>query len=166
MPVNIQRTGHLVLRVRELERSKRFFTEILGFEQTGDNGKGMLFFSSDFEANHHMLALLQAGPDEAPTPDPQRQIGMLHMAYEVPSFEDLRKAYRIFKENDVQIHQCVFHGITKSIYFFDPDGNQLEVYCNVPEEEYASSVPNPFSWYWSIENELEGAPQKPGSVAP
>jgi len=151
--------------VKDLERSKQFFTDILGLELTGENDKGMLFFSSDFNANHHMLAILQAKPGEAQQPDPQRQIGMHHVAYELASFADLREAYRIFNENGVKIHQCVFHGVTKSIYFLDPDGNQLEVYCNVPNEEYAS-VPNPFSWYWSIEDELRGSPQKPGSVAP
>jgi catechol 2,3-dioxygenase len=165
MPINIKRTGHLVLRVKDLERSKRFFTEILGLQLTGDNGKGMLFFSSDFKTNHHMLAILRAGQGEAPMPEPERQIGMHHVAYELSSFADLREAYRIFKDNGVKIHQCVFHGVTKSIYFHDPDGNILEVYCNVPDEEY-ESMPNPFSWYWSIEEELQGAPQKPGSVAP
>ena len=165
MPINIKRTGHLVLRVKDLERSKRFFSEILGLKLTGDNGKGMLFFSSDFRENHHMLAILQARSVDVPMPDPAKQIGMLHVAYELPSFANLQEAYKIFKQNGVKIHQTVFHGVTKSIYFYDPDGNLLEVYCNVPEEEY-KSVSNPFSWYWSIENELKGVPQKPGTVAP
>lgn len=43
MPIRIKRTGHLVLRVKDLERSKRFFSEILGLPLIGDNGKGMLF---------------------------------------------------------------------------------------------------------------------------
>ncbi len=165
MPIEIKRTGHLVLRVKDLERSKRFFTEILGLQITGKNDKGMLFFSSDFNANHHMLAIMQA-KEEAPMPDPERQVGMVHVAYELPSFAALQEAYRIFKEKGVRIHNTVFHGVTKSVYFFDPDGNELEVYCNVPPEEYKKSAPNPLSWYWSIEDELEGAPQKPGSVAP
>ena len=165
MSINIKRTGHLVLRVKDLDRSKKFFTEILGLELTGENARGMLFFSSNFQENHHMLAIVQAGPGEPRLPDPATQVGMVHVAYELASFADLQEAYRIFKANDVKIHQTVFHGVTKSIYFYDPDGNVLEIYCNVPENEY-QSMPNRFAWYWSIENELEGAPQKPGSVAP
>jgi len=47
------------------------------------------------------------------------------------------------------------------------DSNRLEVYCNVPEEEYRKSVPNPYSRYGAIEDELEGKiPQKAGTVAP
>jgi len=43
----------------------------------------------------------------------------------------------------------------------------LEVYCNVPPEEYRKSAPNPYFRYGSIEDELEGrVPQRPGTVAP
>ncbi|MEK7228520.1 MAG: VOC family protein [Candidatus Binatota bacterium] len=165
MAIKIKRTGHLVLRVKDLERSKRFFTEVLGLPLVGDNGKGMLFFSPDVKDNHHVLAIRQAN-DGAPLPDPD-QVGMEHVAYELASFTELQEAYRIFKENNVKIRHAVFHGITKSIYFYDPDGNMLEVYCNVPPEEYRKSVPNPYSLYGDITAELVGKiPQKPGTVAP
>ena len=165
MAIKIKRTGHLVLRVKDLERSKRFFTEILGLPLVGDNGKGMLFFSTDVNENHHMLAIRQA-KDAAALPDPE-QVGMEHVAYELNSFAELQEAYRIFKENNVKIRHTVFHGVTKSIYFYDPDGNMLEVYCNVPPVEYRKSVPNPYGFYGEIEAELEGnKPQKPGTVAP
>ncbi len=165
MAIKIKRTGHLVLRVKNLERSKRFFTEILGLPQTGDTGKGMLFFSTDFNSNHHMLAIREA-QEGAPMPDPDKHIGMEHVAYELGSFAELQEAYRIFKENDVRIRHTVFHGITKSIYFYDPDGNVLEIYCNVPPDEYNNKVPNPFGFYGSIESELEGAPKKQETVVP
>jgi catechol 2,3-dioxygenase len=165
MSFKIRRVGHLVLKVKDLEGSRRFFTEILGFPQVGDNGRGMLFFSTDVADNHHMLAIRQ-GKEDSPMPDPE-QIGMEHVSFEVGSFAELQELYRRFKENNVKIRHTVFHGVAKSIYFFDPDGNQLEVYCNVPPEEYRKSVPNPYSFYGGIDDELEGKiPQKPGTVAP
>ena len=165
MAIKIRRTGHLVLRVKDLERSKRFFTEVLGLPQVGDNGKGMLFFSTDVKDNHHMLAIRQA-IDGAHLPDPE-QVGMEHVAYELGSFAELQEAWRIFKEHNVRIRHVVFHGITKSIYFYDPDGNMLEVYVNVPPEVYRQSVPNPYGLYGDITAELEGKdPQKPGTVTP
>lgn len=165
MPIKIKRTGHLVLKVKDIERSKRFFTDVLGLPLAGDNGKGMLFFSADVKDNHHMLAIRQA-KDGAAMPDPE-QAGMEHVAYELGSFAELQEAWKIFKENNVKIRHVVFHGITKSIYFYDPDGNMLELYCNVPPEEYRKSVPNPYGVFGNIEDELTGkTPQKPGTVAP
>jgi len=165
MAIKIKRTGHLVLRVKDLERSKKFFTEILGLPVVGEAPNGMLFFSPDVKENHHLLAIRQA-EEGARMPDPE-QVGMEHVAYELGSFAELQEAYRIFKENNVKLRHVVFHGITKSIYFYDPDGNMLEVYCNVPPEEYRKSAPNPYGLYGDISAELEGKlPQKPGTVAP
>ena len=165
MAIRIKRTGHLVLKVKNLERSKKFFTEVLGLPVVGEAPNGMLFFSPDVKENHHLLAIRQA-EEGARMPDPE-QVGMEHVAYELGSFAELQEAYRIFKENNVKFRHVVFHGITKSIYFYDPDGNMLEVYCNVPPEEYRKSVPNPYGLYGDISAELDGkAPQKPGTVAP
>jgi catechol 2,3-dioxygenase len=95
------------------------------------------------------------------------QLGMEHVSFEVASFAELQEVYRKFKAHDVKFRQMIFHGVAKSIYFYDPDGNQLEVYCNVPPEEYRKSVANPYYNYGSIEDELAGkVPQKPGTVAP
>ena len=165
MAIKIKRTGHLVLRVKDLQRSKKFFTEILGLPQVGDNGKGMLFFSTDVKDNHHMLAIREA-PESAPPPEPERG-GMEHVAYELGSFAELQEAYRIFKAHNVKVQMMVYHGIAKSIYFEDPDGNVLEVYCNVPPEEYRKSAPNPYGIWGHIEEELQGkVSQKPDTVAP
>jgi catechol 2,3-dioxygenase len=99
-------------------------------------------------------------------PDEER-IGMEHVSFELGSFAELQDAYRKFQAHDVKIRMTVFHGVAKSIYFYDPDGNQLEVYCNVPPDEYRKSVANPYYNYGRIEDELEGkTPQRPGSVAP
>ncbi|HEY8428259.1 MAG TPA: VOC family protein [Sandaracinaceae bacterium] len=165
MGFRIRRVGHVVLRVKDMERSKRFFQDVLGFPVVATNERGMVFFSTDVDDNHHMLALIP-GKEDAPMPHPE-QIGMQHVSFELGSFAELQEAYRRFKEMGVKICYTVFHGISKSVYFNDPDGNMLEVYVNVPREEYARSVPNPYSRYGSIEDELEGrVPQREGTVAP
>jgi len=165
MAFKIRRVGHLVLRVKDVARSERFFADVLGFPVVGRNERGMVFFSTDLKDNHHMLALMQAKEGVAtPTRD---HVGMQHVSFELGSFAELQDAYKVFKEKGVEIHYTVYHGVTKSIYFFDPDGNELEVYCNVPAEEYKKSVPNSYSRYGAIEEELEGrVPQKAGTVAP
>ena len=165
MGFKIKRVGHLVLRVKDVERSKRFFEEILGFPVVAQNERGMVFFSTDVKDNHHMLAIMPAKEGAAM---PQRdQVGMQHVSFELGSFAELQDAWRRLKEEDVRIDRTVYHGITKSIYFFDPDGNRLELYCNVPREEYRKSAPQPYSRYGAIEDELDGSiPQREGTVAP
>src|SRR5512142_1782744 len=101
MSFKIKRVGHLVLRVRDLERSRRFFTEVLGFPQVGDNDRGMLFFSTDLRENHHMLAIREAKKD-APLPDPE-QVGMEHVSFEVATFAELQEVFRRFKEHNVKL---------------------------------------------------------------
>lgn len=166
MAIRIKRTGHLVLKVKDLERSRRFFAEVLGLPVVGEAPKvGMLFFSPDVRENHHVLAIRQA-PEGARMPEAE-DVGMEHVAYELESFADLQEAYRVLKKNEVRLRHVVFHGVTKSIYFYDPDGNMLEVYCNVPPEEYKKTVKNPYGIYGDVSGELEGkTPQKPGTVAP
>jgi catechol 2,3-dioxygenase len=165
MAFKIRRVGHLVLRVKDLERSKRFYQEMLGFPVVGQNERGMIFFSTDLKDNHHMLAIMPA-KEGAQMPHPD-QVGMQHVSFELGTFAELQEAYQRFRENSVPITHTTFHGVSKSVYFRDPDGNTLEVYCNVPEEEYRKSVPNPYSRYGDIDEELEGkVPQKAGSIVP
>jgi catechol 2,3-dioxygenase len=165
MTFRVRRVGHLVLRVKDVERSRRFFEEILGFPVVAQNERGMIFFSTDVKDNHHMLAIMQAKEGAAmPTPD---HVGMQHLSFELGNFAELQEAYQHFKEKDVKILYTVYHGVAKSVYFNDPDGNVFEVYCNVPEEEYKKSVPHPYSRYGAIDDELAGKiPQKVGTVAP
>ena len=165
MGFKVRRVGHLVLRVKDVARSRRFFEEVMGFPVVAQNERGMVFFSTDVKDNHHMLAIMPAKEGAAmPTPD---QVGMQHVSFELGSFAELQDAWRLFREKGVPIDHTVYHGITKSVYFFDPDGNRLEVYCNVPEEEYRKSTPHPYSRYGGIEDELDGKiPQKAGTVAP
>jgi catechol 2,3-dioxygenase len=165
MAYKVRRVGHIVLRVKDMERSRRFYQDILGLPVVAQNERGMVFFSTDVKDNHHMLALMP-GKEGATMPSPEH-IGMQHVSFELGSFAELQAAYQTFTEAGVNICYTTFHGISKSVYFNDPDGNMLEVYCNVPEEEYRKSVPNPYSRYGSIEAELEGkVPQAAGSIAP
>ena len=165
MSFKIRRVGHLVLRVKDVARSRRFFEEVMGIPVVAQNERGMVFFSTDVQDNHHMLAIMPAKEGAAmPTPD---HVGMQHVSFELGTFAELQEAYRRLKEKNVPLDHTTFHGVTKSVYFYDPDGNRFEFYCNVPAEQYLKSVPNPYSRYGAIEDELEGKiPQKPGTVAP
>ena len=136
-----ERIAHVVLKVRDLEQSKKFYTDVLGMDVMKESLEiGMVFLANN-RRDHHEVALLQIGPQaEAPRAN---EIGLLHVAFRLRSEEELRVAYKELKEKEVSISFTVNHGITKSVYFRDPDGHELEVYCDNPPEEFAK-LPNSY----------------------
>ncbi|MFQ6020234.1 MAG: VOC family protein [Dehalococcoidia bacterium] len=131
--------AHIVLKVRDLERSERFYTDILGLKVTGRVDGQMVFLSANDK--HHELALMRVGPRAKDAE--QLQVGLLHFAWELESFKELKAAYRLLKEKGAPILGSMDHGISKGLYFLDPDGNQIEVYCDNPREEW-EKLANPF----------------------
>jgi catechol-2,3-dioxygenase len=133
MPVKTSKLGHIVLRVRDLERSERFYTEVLGLRKTGEVPGIMAFFSTQNNPDSHDLALMRLGPD-APPPDPRR-VGLYHLAYQVESEEALAEAYRTLRDAGVPIVGTGDHGVSKGIYIADPDGIEIEITYDLPPEE-------------------------------
>lgn len=123
--MKVQSIGHIVLKVRDLERSAPFYTEVLGMKEVARNGRGMAFFT--FNANHHDIALMETG---AETPDaPKKAPGLAHLALKIgTTLDDLREAKTWLESHGVKIDRINDHTVTKSIYFPDPDGNELEVF--------------------------------------
>lgn len=150
-----ERIAHVVLKVRDLERSKQFYTEVLGMDVMSEIPNPRLVFLANNRRDHHEIALLEVG-QQAPAP-PANAVGLVHVAFRLRSEEELRAAYKELKEKNVPISFTVNHGITKSVYFFDPDGHELEVYCDNPPEEYAK-LPNSYMGM----NKLDFAPDDPG----
>ncbi len=71
--------------------------------------------------------------------------------------KELEAAYQELKKRDVPISFTVNHGITNSVYFTDPDGNELEVYCDNSEESFRD-MPNSYMGM----DKLDYAPDDPG----
>ena len=131
--VRPKQLGHLVLRVRDLDRSEEFYTQVLELTVTARIPGRMVFLSAREDSSHE-LALLALGPD-APGPDPHR-VGLYHFAWEMASLEDLRKLYRRLQERGVPIVGVGDHGISLGVYFLDPDGNEMEAYYELPRERW------------------------------
>ena len=119
--------------MRDLARSERFYTGVLGLRVTSRIDDRMVFLSAAGDSSHE-LALTAVGED-APGPDAGR-VGMYHFAWEMESFDDLRKLYRELGEKDVAIAGLGDHGISMGVYFFDPDGNEIEVFYELPRAQW------------------------------
>jgi catechol 2,3-dioxygenase len=151
--INPDRIGHVVLKVRDLARSRQFYGEVLGLELMFE-APGMAFLASH-RRDHHEIGLMEVGPDAEAPKGPQ--VGLAHVAFRLGDEAELIKAYRELKEREVPISFTVHHGITKSVYFLDPDGNQLEVYCDVAPHERPT-----FGKGYMGMDRLDFAPDDPG----
>lgn len=139
--MEIKDLGHLVLYVRDLERSVRFYRDVLGFRQvfpTGEDGAvgGPGFpaaaFSSASGRTHHELLLIEVGPDAAAQPEGHR-VGLYHFGLKVGDSDDeLRQALADIQEADVTVTGASDHTVSHSLYLLDPDGNEVELYVDVP----------------------------------
>lgn len=125
--MKITALGHVVLKVRNLERSVQFYHDILGMKEVARYRGAMVFFS--FGSNHHDLALLQLG-DQAPQPGPT-DIGLYHVAFKVgDSLDDLRACKAHLEKHGVAILGTSDHNVSQSIYIQDPDGIDIELYVD------------------------------------
>ena len=76
--------------------------------------------------------------EDAPGPEETR-VGLYHFAWEMDSFEDLKALYEHMKAKDVNIGGIGDHGVSLGVYLFDPDGNEIEVYHEMPQEDWVVS---------------------------
>jgi catechol-2,3-dioxygenase len=126
--------GHVVLKVRDAVKSKDFYTRTLGLQVAHEgvySERRMVFLSLGRE--HHELALFQMATGEVPA---ATQPGLHHMAWQLGSPENLRAAYAELKAMGVPIESANKHNATRSIHFFDPDGNRVELYCDMVENGF------------------------------
>ena len=122
--------GHAVLYVRDLERSRHFYRDVLGFNEIGEAFPGGAAFGSG--RTHHELLLIQVG--DAPGPPPGRRRGLYHIGIKVgDNLDDLRRAKRELEEAGVSIDGMSDHTVSQSLYVSDPDGNEVELYVDADE---------------------------------
>ena len=140
--MEVKDLGHIVLYVRNLERSKHFYRDVLGFRQITPEDEDIGFpaaaFSSASGRTHHELLLIEVGEDATPIPG-GRRVGMYHFGLKVGDSDDeLREALATLKEAGAQISGASDHTVTHSLYILDPDGNEIELYIDVPGVDWKS----------------------------
>ena len=128
-----KRLGHIVLRVRDLDRSQKFYSGILGLKVMETIPGQMIFMSAAGDSSHE-LALISVG-ESALGPDPA-QVGLYHFAWEMNTFEDLQAMYFQLRREDIKIAGIGDHGISLGVYIFDPDGNEIELFYELPRKDW------------------------------
>lgn len=136
--MEIKELGHLVLYVRDLQRSVAFYRDVLGWAPVDADApiRGAAAFTSG--RTHHELLLIEVGPDAAAVPQ-GRRVGLYHFGLKVGDTDDeLREALAAVEAAGVPIAGASDHTVTHSLYILDPDGNEIELYIDVPGVDWAN----------------------------
>ena len=134
--MEVKELGHLVLYVRNLERSAAFYRDVLGWRQLaptdGSIGFPAAAFSAPSNRTHHELLLIEVG-DDAAAAAPGPHVGLYHFGLKIGDTDDeLRDALRAVQEAGATVVGASDHTVTHSLYILDPDGNEIELYVDVP----------------------------------
>ena len=125
--IQARKLGHVVLKVRDVQQSKAFYTGVLGLQVAYEDIQRNAVFLS-FGTEHHELGLFQLATGESPE---AAQPGLHHMAWQLGSFAELQAAHQELLELGIAVDATTEHNVTRSVYFPDPDGNRVELYCDM-----------------------------------
>jgi catechol-2,3-dioxygenase len=147
--MEIKELGHLVLYVRDVQRSAAFYRDVLGWEPALRTSSSLPVAAFSSGRTHHELLLIEVGDQATPQPG-GRHLGLYHFGLKIGDSDDeLREAVVRLQEAGVPIVGASDHTVTHSVYILDPDGNEIELYIDVAGVD------------WKAEPELVMAPVKP-----
>ena len=130
-PVKVTKLGHVVFTVSDIERTTKFWTEIMGFQVSDRNEHGMVFLRNG--SDHHTIALV---PGKTPAELPKEgQAGFHHCALEVGSVSELLKIRGFLRARGVKV---IYEGrrgpgCNPGVEFVDPDGFNIELYASMDQ---------------------------------
>jgi catechol 2,3-dioxygenase-like lactoylglutathione lyase family enzyme len=144
-PFRIGKLGHVVLNVRDVERSARFYTEVLGFEISDVYPEemvpgGMVFLRCN--PDHHGIALVGS------LTEPTANADLNHIAFEVATLDEVARAYDHLRRSGVEIDFAGRRraGCQIAVEFRDPDNHRLEIYWGIDQIGSDGHVRPPSEW--------------------
>jgi catechol-2,3-dioxygenase len=134
--LGLRRLQHLVLWVSDVERSVRFYRDVLGFEVKRRHPRAAFLKIPGTPDDHHLGLFEQTGV----APPDERVARMYHAAWEVGDLTDLARARRRLREAGALVGESD-HGASLSLYARDPDGLEFELFWTVPGAESIGTRP-------------------------
>ena len=118
--------SHVGVFVKDLDTMTQFYCETLGLTESHRNGDWMVFLTADVEKEDHEVVLVRGRDGDAKI--------IQQLSFRVGTIEDVKAFYQTFQQMGVEIQQTVSHGAGASCYFYDPEGNRLEVFADIEVE--------------------------------
>jgi catechol 2,3-dioxygenase len=159
LPFKVQKLGHVVLKVKDLQRSVAFYTGVLGFRVSDVYPDSMMKGGMVFlrcNTDHHCLALVGGAQEDASARE------LHHLAFEVATLEEVLRARAHLRTHDVRID---FDGRRRAgcqvaVEFRDPDNHFLEIFWGLDQVGSDRRVRPPEEWAeeLSLEDAIRHAP--------
>lgn len=121
----IESLGHVGIYAEDLMKQRDFYTRVMGLQIADEDleERGMTFLSADPDREHHEFVLMKGRV----TNNGDKVIQQI--SFIVPSLDDLKEFHQRLQAENVEIDRIVSHGIAFGMYFFDPEGNRIELYA-------------------------------------
>jgi catechol-2,3-dioxygenase len=149
-PVRPRGVSHLVISVRDMDASHRFYTDVVGFELVGEIAPSensrlhMRFYRGDSSYHHHLAISQALDAVNAPPPDQWQMVGakpaLNHVAIAYPNRDEWLRALRHIQHLGTEVLTRGDHGMTHSAYIQDPDGNGVELLYDLPPSVWEGDV--------------------------
>ncbi len=140
-----RKLGHVGIFVKDLERSKKFYTEVVGLKASDEfPGKAVFLYCGH---DHHDTVLFQLPTEKAGRSQNDR-VEVQQISYEVDRLDDLRQKAAELRAQKIEVigPERKTAGMDKTIEFSDPDGNKIQFYCDMDQIGWEGRSRPPEEW--------------------
>ena len=143
-PVKLSRIHHVAYRCRDAKETVDWYARVLGMDYTTAFAEDHVPSTGEYDPYMHVfldagggnvLAFFELPNQPEMGRDANTPAWVQHLAFEVPDLDALLAAKAHIEAQGVEVLGPTYHGIFRSIYFFDPNGHRLELACNIGTAE-------------------------------
>src|SRR5437660_5798047 len=120
------RLSHVGLYVTDVPKMREFYTKVLGFVVSDAAEDGRITFLSRNPSDHHQVVLVRGRQTEEEIPMVQQ------VSFNVGTLANVQRVFRKVREAHCKVIDPRCHGNAWSVYFSDPEGNRIEMFCDTP----------------------------------
>jgi len=132
------KVAHVVYRTRRFDEMVRWYGTVFNARVQYSN-PALAFLTFDDEHHRFAFANMAVFQPDGGAGEKQNSIGADHVGYTYPSLRALLENYEALREQGIRPYWCIHHGITASLYYADPDGNQMEFQVDCLESSHDAS---------------------------